>query len=187
MEKSGYAAAALTIVPIPGSEVVAVMPIHVGMVVGIGHIYGHELSKQTATELVLKVGSAAGLSLVGSRIATTAAKVLLPGLGGLMAAPFMFASTMALGTVARAYFESNGQLSEEDMKSVYTTAQKEAKSSFDRTKMSSEEAQDAARSASEGRDQGPSERLSQLKKLLDQGLIEQTEYDETKARILKSL
>jgi hypothetical protein len=36
VERCGYAAAALTILPIPGSEVIGVMPIHVGMVIGIG-------------------------------------------------------------------------------------------------------------------------------------------------------
>ena len=188
IEKCGYAAAALTVVPLPGSEIVAVMPIHVGMVVGIGHIYGHSITKQSANDMVLRIGTTVGMSLLGSRIATTAAKVLLPGLGGLIAAPIMFASTFAIGAVARAYFESDGDLSPDDIKSVYEKAAKEAKSSFDPRRAKSTEAKQAATDAAQsGGKESPSERLAQLKKLLDEGLIEQSEYDATKAKILSEI
>lgn len=188
IEKCGYAAAALTIVPIPGTEIVAVMPIHVGMVVGLGHIYGQEITKQSATDMVIRIGATVGLSLVGSRLATTAAKVLLPGLGGLLAAPLMFASTYAIGSVARAYFESEGKLTEDEMKDVYKRASAEAKSNFDPQKAKSDEAKQAATQAAHaGESESPEERLVQLKKLLDQGLIEQSEYDQTKAKILDKL
>lgn len=186
--KCGYAAAALTIVPVPGSEVVAVMPIHVGMVVGIAHIYGQSLSKQSASDLVLRILATAGLSLVGSRVATTAAKLFLPGLGGLLAAPFMFASTMALGAAARAYFAAGGDLGDEALRDVFQRAKKEAKESFDPAEMRSEAAKRAAQEASaEARATEPTERLEKLKAMLDRGLIDQAEYDRTRARILDEL
>lgn len=188
MEKCGYAAAALTIIPLPGSEIVAVMPIHVGMVVGIGHIYGQSLTKKAATDMVVHICTTVGMSLIGSRIATTAAKVLLPGLGGLVAAPFMFASTLAIGAVARAYFESGCAMSDGDMKSVYERAQRRARSAFDSSKMHSDEARNAAEAAAqEHESEEPNERLVKLRRLLDDGLIDQAEYDETKSRILASL
>ncbi|MEL7371573.1 MAG: DUF697 domain-containing protein [Myxococcota bacterium] len=188
IEKCGYAAAALTIIPLPGSEIVAVMPIHVGMVVGIGHIYGQELTKQSATDMVLRIGATVGLSLVGSRIATTAAKMLLPGLGGLLAAPFMFASTFAIGAVAQSYFESDGNLSDEDIKSVYERAAKNAKSSFDPSRAKSDESKQAANDAAHSEQkEDPSERLTKLKELLDKGLIDQAEYDATKSKILSEI
>ena len=188
IEKCGYAAAALTIIPLPGSEVVGVMPIHVGMVVGIGHIYGHALTHQSATDMVVRIGATVGLSLVGSRIATTAAKLLMPGLGGILAAPFMFASTYALGRVARAHFESDGSLSSEEMKSVYEQATKDAKKSYDANRSKASEAQNAATEAAQADTKGtPAERLERLKGLLDAGLIEQSEYESTKAKILSEL
>ena len=107
IERCGYAAAALTILPIPGSEIIGVMPLHVGMVIGIGEEYGKTLTRESAVELITRIGATVGLSLVGSRLAMTAGKVILPGLGGLVAAPFMFASTLAIGTVARLYFASD--------------------------------------------------------------------------------
>ena len=50
----------------------------------------------------------------GVQLVIEARLVLLdPGLGGLVAAPFMYASTLALGAAARAWFESNGGLDRE--------------------------------------------------------------------------
>ncbi len=44
VETCGYATAALTVFPIPGSEVLAVMPLHVGMVVGIANHHGRRIT-----------------------------------------------------------------------------------------------------------------------------------------------
>lgn len=201
-EKCGYAAAALTILPIPLSEVIAVMPIHVGMVVGIGHLYGQELTRDSATHLVLRIGATVGLSLVGSRIATTAAKVLLPGLGGLIGAPFMYASTLAIGMAARVYFESQGQVSDDDMKAVYQAALKKARSSFDPRRARSPEAQDLASDAARAAKDDPEavaaeevakapadpvSRLERLKAMKDKGLVDDAEFEATKKRILAEL
>lgn len=200
-EKCGYAAAALTIIPIPFTEWVAVMPIHVGMVMGIGHIYGVELTKDSATQLILRIGATVGLSMVGSRLATTAAKILLPGIGGLLlGAPFMYASTLAIGMVARVYFESQGQVSDDDMKSVYEAALKRAKSGFDKKKAEAPEAKDlasaaaaaakadpVARAAAEAPPEDPIARLERLKALRDKGLVDDAEFEATKKRILAEL
>lgn len=184
-EKCGYAAAALTIVPIPGSELLAVMPIHVGMVVGIAHIYGFPMTKQSASELAMRIFATAGLSLVGSRVATTAAKLFLPGLGGLVAAPLIFASTIALGAVARAHFERGGDLDDEEMRFIYERARRDARTRFDPVKMRSEEAQKTAEALRTSED--PGERLARLKDLLKRGLIDKEEHDATRARILAEL
>ncbi len=205
-ETAGYAAAALTIIPIPGTEVLAVMPIHVGMVVGIGQLYGADISKDSATEIILKIGTTVGVSMVGSRLATTAAKMLLPGLGGLISAPFMYATTLAIGAVAERYFASEGELSSEELKDLYKRTVKEAKQSFDPTRMKSDEAKDMAKAAAaeatgdavdaateeaapeaEPPAEDPISRLRRLKSMLDEGLIDQAEYDETKARVLAEI
>ena len=201
IEKCGYAAAALTILPIPGTEVLAVMPIHVAMVVEIGHAHRFEVTKDSATELILRIGATVGLSLVGSRVAMTMGKILIPGLGGLIGAPFMYASTLAIGMVARAYFASGGSLSNSDMKSVYKETVRKAKREFDPTRARDKEARDMAEEARGSATAGeepesspgpgprpsPVERLQQLKDMLDAGLIEQSEYDETKARVLAEM
>ena len=192
-EKCGYAAAALTILPIPGTELLAVMPIHVGMVVKIGQIYGVDMDRDTATHLILRIGATVGLSLVGSRLATTAAKFILPGLGGLISAPFMYASTLAIGRVAEAYFQ-HGDLSDSRMKSIYRDTVKKAKKEFDpgraRSAEAKRQAKAAAASANEPtapKSEDPTDRLARLKALLDQGLIEAEEYAEAKRRVLSEI
>lgn len=194
MERCGYAAAALTILPLPGSEVLAVMPIHVGMVIGIGEEYGARLTRQTATDLILKIAATVGVSLVGSRLAMTAGKLILPGLGGLVAAPFMYASTLAIGAVARSYFESGGSLADDEMKRVYEATQAHAKSTFDPRRAKAEEARDlAVRAAREGAAAAPTEkagvdeladRLAKLEELFKRGAITEADYERRKAQIL---
>ena len=142
-EKCGYAAAALTLLPLPGSEIVGVVPVHVGMVVSIGHIYGVEVTRDSATQLLLRIGATVGLSLVGSRLAMTCAKLILPGVAGIVAAPLVYASTLALGAVARAHFERGG-LSDGEMRSVYAGAEHEGRQSYDPAGARTPEARQAA-------------------------------------------
>lgn len=198
-EKCGYAAAALTILPIPGSEIIAVMPLHVGMVVKIGQIHGVDVDRDDAQHLIMRIGATVGLSLVGSRVATTAAKIILPGLGGLISAPFMYASTIAIARVAELYFARQGDVSEGDLKSLYKQTVKKARQSFDPTKAKSDEAksraeaavaesqQDETPAAPEAGADDPVKRLERLKALLDQGLIEPDEYETAKRRVLDAI
>jgi len=202
IERCGYAAAALTVLPIPGSEVIGVMPLHVGMVIGIGEEYGETLTQESAMELITRIGATVGLSLVGSRLAMTAGKIILPGLGGLVAAPFMFASTLAIGTVARLYFARGGKISDREIKREYEREVKRAKSAFDPTRARSKEAREQAESVIDDEAapaaSSPStheaqsvedlaERLARLDELRDKGLVSDDEYERTKARILDSL
>jgi uncharacterized protein (DUF697 family) len=201
-EKCGYAAAALAMIPIPGTELVAVMPLHVGMVVGIGNIYGVQMTRDSANTLVLRIGATVGLSLVGSTLAVSAAKLVSFGLlGGIIGAPFMYASTQAIGAVARVYFQSEGELSDDELKSVYQENLKRAKKAFDPTRAKSPEAQDLAQAAAKESqeepelaaaaaapvEEDPIARLEKLKGLLDKGLIDADEYDTVKKRILESI
>lgn len=186
--RCGYAAAALTLVPLPGTEFVAVMPIHVGMVVGIAHIYGKPMSKQSASDMVMRILATAGVSLIGSRVATTAAKFLLPGLGGFIAAPFMFASTMAIGEVAKAQLASGVDLDPAEVKKVYEEAKRAAKVEFDPSEMKSAEARAGAEAAKqEATRLDPAERLERLKGLRDRGLLDEAEYAQARAKILEDL
>jgi uncharacterized protein (DUF697 family) len=195
VETCGYAAAALTILPIPGSEIIGVMPLHVGMVIGIAHHRGRTITRESATSLLLQIGGTVGLSLVGSRLATTAAKLILPGLGGIVAAPFMYASTLAIGACADSFFRNEGRLSEDEMRELYNRTVKNAKSAFRPDKMREKDAMDQAASAvAQGKEapaaapaapvQTPVEKLKDAKDLLDQGLISQEEFDEVKKKVL---
>jgi uncharacterized protein (DUF697 family) len=196
VETCGYAAAALTILPIPGSEIIGVMPLHVGMVVGIAHHRGRTITQESASGLLLQIGATVGLSLVGSRVATTAAKIVFPGFGGLVAAPFMYASTLAIGAVSDQFFANEGALSEDEMRRVYQDALKSARSTFRADRMRDPEAmrqaegavhQAKAPEAAPAPEPTGTDRLRKAKEMLDQGLITQEEFDAVKARILADL
>lgn len=196
VETCGYAAAALTILPIPGSEILGVMPLHVGMVIGIANHHGRTITRESATELILQIGATVGLSLVGSRVATTAAKFVLPGLGGLIAAPFMYASTLAIGAVADAYFSANGHLSDEQMRKVYERTVKSARQAYNPDEAKKEEARRRATEAVNEAKAGPAPaeepsepvaRLKRAKSMLEEGLLSQEEFDALRSRILGEL
>jgi uncharacterized protein (DUF697 family) len=171
IERCGYAAAALTLLPVPFSDVLAVVPLHVGMIVGIGEIYERPLTRDSASELVLKIATASGLSLLGRRIAQAATKALLPGLGGLLAAPSMYAQTIAIGTVARAWFERGGELSEVEIKALFCKALEDAKAAFDPLRATRD----------------PAARLEKLRELKEKGLVSEAEFEEQRKRILAEL
>ncbi|MEC7522386.1 MAG: DUF697 domain-containing protein [Myxococcota bacterium] len=195
IERCGYATAALTLLPIPGSELIGVMPVHVGMVIGIGEHYGKQLSRESALELLTKIGATVGLSLVGSKLASTAGKILLPGFGGLIAAPFIFAATVALGTVARLYFASDGQMSDAEMREVFADVKARAKDAFDPKRARSREAREAAEQAA-AEEQAPAAprarasvddlatRLATLEELHEKGSITSAEYERRREQIL---
>ena len=201
VERCGYGAAALTIIPIPGTEIIGVMPLHVGMVIGIGNEYGKRVTRENAAELVTEIGATVGLSLVGSHLAMTAGKILLPGFGGLLAAPFMYASTKGIGHVAKLYFERGG-LSELEMSRAYKSATKRAKESFDPTKARSPDARAMAEKAQK-EDLDPeakpspkaksadvdelAERLAKVEELHDKGVISDAEYEKRREAILDEI
>jgi len=202
VERCGYAAAALTLIPIPGTEIVGVTSVHVGMVVKIGSEHGRELSREDALELIKQIGTTVGVSLVGSALATTAGKILLPGLGGLIAAPFAFAATLGIGHVARLYFE-RGELSRAEMKRAYDDAAEHAKTIFDPSRARSSEARAMAEEARRAEEAGgPSvtstpkkpadiddmaERLAKLDELLDKGVISEAEHARRREKILDEI
>ena len=199
IDTCAYAAAAVTLLPLPGTEIVAVMPIHVGMVVGLGHIYDVEITRKSATDLVLKIGATVGVSLFSTKAVTTLAKIMLPGLGGLVGAPLIFANTHAIGMVARVWFAREGEMSNSEMKSVYRDAVRKAKTDFDpaqarkkareaaaeKEKPKAAPIPEPAADPTEGLD--PIARLKRLKVLFEADLIDAEEYARLRADILAEL
>src|SRR5208282_1785240 len=102
------ACAGLVLQPIPGLET-AVLPIQGGMVLALAHVYGQEISKKRAHEILLDLAKITGVSIVGRAALRTAIKVLLPGIGGVVAAPFTFSTTWGTGYAAIHYLKSGGK------------------------------------------------------------------------------
>ena len=126
---SSYAGAAASVVPIPLAEMAILIPIHTTMVMTIGHIFGRPITKTEAKRVVVELGAVAGLSLAGRAAVSALKKLVMPALGGVIAAPITFALTWALGRVSIAYFQ-NPHLSRDQLKKIFQDAVKEGKDAF---------------------------------------------------------
>lgn len=131
---SSMGAAAVTIAPIPLTDFVVVTPVQASMVMGVGRIYGRELSLSQAQEILLELASVCGLSMLAQKGFATVAKVLLPGLGGVLAGPFAFAVTYGVGHVAMRYF-ADKQATREALRAVFEDAVRRGKEEFSGEKL----------------------------------------------------
>jgi uncharacterized protein (DUF697 family) len=120
-----YAVAVVSISPIPLSDLVLMLPIQTGMVVTIGHIYGRKVDQASAKDLILELGTTAGVGI----LARQGIKALVPVFGAVLTIAPAFAFNWAMGRAAMEYFKYPG-MSKELMKEVFKKAQDEAKSHF---------------------------------------------------------
>lgn len=120
-----YAVAVVSLSPIPLSDLVLMLPIQTGMVVTVGHIYGRKVDQASAKELILELGTTAGVGI----LARQGIKALVPVFGAVLTLAPAFAFNWAMGRAAMEYFKNPG-MSRELMKEVFKQAQTEARSHF---------------------------------------------------------
>ncbi|MBK8013964.1 MAG: DUF697 domain-containing protein [Deltaproteobacteria bacterium] len=130
VEISAFASGAATLVPVPLVDLALLLPVHTAMVMTVGRIYGRDLSNAEAARVVAELGTIAGVTVAG-RAAISVLKGLLPGLGGMLAAPAAFAMTWGFGRVSMAYFE-DPKLSRQHLKQVFDDAVAEGRRRFSR-------------------------------------------------------
>jgi uncharacterized protein (DUF697 family) len=130
---SSFGSAAVTLVPIPFSDFVAVTAVQASMVTAIGRVYGRALSLEESKHLVLELASVCGAGLMAQKGFATLTKIFLPGLGGVLAAPWAFGVTWGMGHVAMAYF-ANREVTKSVLKTVFSRARSEAGSVFTKEK-----------------------------------------------------
>jgi uncharacterized protein (DUF697 family) len=126
---SSFGSAAATLVPIPGSDFFAVTAVQGSMVVAVGRVFGRELTMAQAKDIVVELAAVCGMGLLAQKGFATITKILLPGLGGVLAAPYAFAVTYGMGHAAMTYFE-NKEFTKETIKRVYEEAVNEGKRIF---------------------------------------------------------
>jgi uncharacterized protein (DUF697 family) len=143
---SSFATAGLVLQPIPGLEHGAI-PLQIAMVVGLSRVFGEELSRKRAKEVVLDIAAATGVNVVGRQALTTLAKIALPGLGGVLAAPAAFAVTYATGHAAVHYFSKGGKVDRDQLKAIFDRERKRARQHY-----SDERARDARPTQSDVRE-----------------------------------
>lgn len=119
-------AAGIVLFPIPFSDLVLLMPIQTAMVISIGKAYG---VKDPPEKTLAHIAAACGASVFG-QITTLFVSNLIPFIGKLVSAPFVYGWTYGLGEVAIRYFESQGQVSTDEMKSLFKQVSKDATRTF---------------------------------------------------------
>jgi uncharacterized protein (DUF697 family) len=123
------ASGGLVLQPIPALEQ-GVILVQVGMVIALAHIHNEQLDRKRAKEVLMDLGAVTGVNLLGRQAATTIAKVLLPGIGGVLAAPSAFAITWATGHAAQHYFASGGKLDKEKLKAIFEQEKKRGRAHY---------------------------------------------------------
>ena len=105
VQTSALGAAAVALAPLPILDIVAITPIQAAMVMGVGKVYGRTLDLKESKQVLVELASVCGAGLLARQVFTTATKFLLPGLGGVLSAPYAYAATWAMGVTAVRYFE----------------------------------------------------------------------------------
>ena len=130
VQMSALAAGAITLAPLPFVDFVAITPVQAAMVMAVGRVHGRELDLTEAKSVLIELASVCGAGLLARQVFTTATKFLLPGLGGVLSAPYAFAVTWAMGQVATRYFEDPS--ARDKLKAVFEDALAEGKRLFSR-------------------------------------------------------
>ena len=126
---ASLATAGLVLQPLPGLEHGAI-PLQVVMVIGLSRVFGEELSRKRAKAVLMDLAAATGVNIAGRQALTTLAKVVLPGLGGVLAAPAAFALTWATGHVAMHYFSAGGKLDRARLRAIFEQEKRRAKAHY---------------------------------------------------------
>ncbi len=130
--------AALVLVPIPFSDLVVLIPVQTWMVLSVSRIFG---SNDPPERVLAYIAATSGVSVFGQVTLLIVAN-LIPFFGKLVSAPFVYGWTYGLGEVAIRYFESQGNISGDEMKRVFKEANSQAYQSYkkDRPSVSRDDA-----------------------------------------------
>ncbi|MBI3928238.1 MAG: zinc-ribbon domain-containing protein [Armatimonadetes bacterium] len=134
-------AAGIVLFPVPFSDLVLLMPVQTAMVISIGKAYG---VKDPPEKMLAHIAAACGASVFG-QITTLFVANLIPIIGKLVSAPFVYGWTYGLGEVAMRYFESQGELDRDEMKQLFKKVSRDATRAFRPTDVSNDQSFDHLR------------------------------------------
>jgi uncharacterized protein (DUF697 family) len=160
-------AAAVTIQPLPLLDSALMAPIQIGMVQGIGRVHGYTLDKKSIVEILGTFGA----SIVAQNVIMAAAK-LIPFAGALITMSMAYALTHAIGEVSDHYFRNGRGVPQHELRDMFKRVYEQKKS----------EKQAAAKQNSTLK-----EKLEQLKKAFEAGLLTEEEFARKKEEVLASL
>ncbi|MBI2394770.1 MAG: DUF697 domain-containing protein [Deltaproteobacteria bacterium] len=160
------AAAAVTIQPFPLLDTALIAPIQIGLVQAIGRIHGYRLDKKS----ILEILGTFGASLVAQNVIMAAAK-LIPFAGWIITTSMAYALTWAIGEVSDHYFRNGRGVPEGELREMFKRVYEQKKAE----KQAQNKGNDTLK-----------ERLEQLKKAYEAGLLTEDEFTRKKEEMLRS-
>jgi uncharacterized protein (DUF697 family) len=155
---SAVTASVVSIIPVPLIE----SPIQITLVRAIGQVYNQELDEKVVLEI---------LSVIGGNVLLRQLIKLIPYVGVIVNVSRVYATTWAIGAAAEYYFKHNREVEKEELLKVFQTVLK----------------QKTREKETEMKERRIEERLQDLQKLLNKGLISQEEYDKKREAIISEL
>jgi len=130
IKKFSILSAAATLMPIPGLDIIFITPFQIAMTVSIAKYHGLEITSENAKGVLMPVISAVGAGILGERIFNFGIKTILPGIGGVVAVPYVFIWTYALGIGIDYLYQQQilgNDVGPADLKNIISQAKKEVK------------------------------------------------------------
>lgn len=113
-------AAIIGVTPMPGSDIVPITSIQVGLMIRLAILYDKPISKERAKELTVATLTGS----IGQNVFRQLVK-LIPGAGSLVGAGVAGSMTLALGYAIKHIYENDLELNVETLLSLYETFRKE--------------------------------------------------------------
>ncbi len=158
------AAAAVAIQPIPLLDAALITPIQIVMVQAIGRVHGHALDRKAVLEILTTLGA----SLVAQNAMMAAAKCI-PVLGWLVAVSMAFALTWAIGEVSDHYFRCGRGVEPAELRAMFREVYTDKR---------------AEKQRQHRHDRDLKRKLDLLQQMLEEGLIDEDEYQARKEDLL---
>lgn len=176
-------------IPVPIADFFAVSAIQLDMIRQLCKLYEIDF-KETEGKAIITSLTGSGLARLGAR----AIKVI-PGvgsvLGGVTLAVLSGASTYALGEVFKTHFETGGTFLDFDpdrLKKYYNEKFEKGKEMARDLKNEQEEAETIVKEVkSKGKPKDPVEQINGLRKLMDDGIITEEEFQIMKKKVIDKL
>ena len=105
------AATAVFANPIPASDIVALAPLQIGMIIKLGAIYGKTIDRNSAMEVITTLGLGVAVRTVFQGVI-----LIIPGVKNVLGPPVAAAATYGIGRAAKSYFKGQGVPSSEELR-----------------------------------------------------------------------
>jgi uncharacterized protein (DUF697 family) len=159
------ASSVVAVQPIPFLDTALIAPIQIAMVQGIGRVHGFSLDKKS----ILEILSTFGASIVAQNVIMAAAK-FVPFIGWAVGISMAYALTFAIGEVSDYYFRSGRGVSASELQDMFKRVYREKKSEKENELKSDGTLKD---------------KLEQLKKAKEAGVLTEEEFEKKKEDVLK--